>query len=163
MDFSAYASAPQHEKGAVHVSESSSTPDDNLSELTDWEAKGASRADILDLTRMGKKQELFRGFRLISMVAFLMVLMSSWESALIVSYYGLYAGGAAGMIWLFIASFLCILCVVASISEMASMAPTAGGQYHWTSEFAPKSVQQPLSYIVGMTVFSLGSNKSSEY
>lgn len=25
----------------------------------------------------------------------------------------------------------------------------AGGQYHWTSEFAPGSLQKPLSYIVG--------------
>jgi amino acid transporter len=28
-------------------------------------------------------------------------------------------------------------------------APTAGGQYHWVSEFAPKSCQRFLSYIVG--------------
>ena len=28
-------------------------------------------------------------------------------------------------------------------------APTAGGQYHWVSEFAPKSLQEGLSYLVG--------------
>jgi len=33
--------------------------------------------------------------------------------------------------------------------EMASMAPTAGGQYHWVSEFSPKSAQRLLSYIPG--------------
>lgn len=32
---------------------------------------------------------------------------------------------------------------------MASMAPISGGQYHWVSEFAPPSLQQFLSYIVG--------------
>lgn len=31
------------------------------------------------------------------------------------------------------------------------MAPTAGGQYHWVSEFAPKTLQKPLSYLVGWT------------
>ena len=31
------------------------------------------------------------------------------------------------------------------------MAPTAGGQYHWVSEFAPKILQKPLSYLVGWT------------
>ena len=31
----------------------------------------------------------------------------------------------------------------------AHRAPTAGGQYHWVSEFAPASVQKPLSYIIG--------------
>lgn len=35
------------------------------------------------------------------------------------------------------------------MAEMASMAPTAGGQYHWVSEFAPKSGQQFLSYVTG--------------
>lgn len=34
-------------------------------------------------------------------------------------------------------------------AEMASMAPTSGGQYHWVSEFAPPSLQKPLSYVVG--------------
>lgn len=28
-------------------------------------------------------------------------------------------------------------------------APTAGGQYHWVSEFAPPSLQKSLSYVVG--------------
>lgn len=29
------------------------------------------------------------------------------------------------------------------------MSPTAGGQYHWVSEFAPPSIQKFLSYMVG--------------
>ena len=35
------------------------------------------------------------------------------------------------------------------MAEMASMAPTTGGQYHWVSELAPRSAQRILSYIVG--------------
>ncbi|KAF2716652.1 amino acid transporter [Polychaeton citri CBS 116435] len=35
------------------------------------------------------------------------------------------------------------------MAEMASIAPTAGGQYHWVSEFAPETFQKPLSFIVG--------------
>lgn len=34
-------------------------------------------------------------------------------------------------------------------AEMASMAPIAGAQYHWVSEFAPESSQKFLSYITG--------------
>lgn len=34
------------------------------------------------------------------------------------------------------------------------MAPTAGGQYHWISEFSPRGAQKILSYLVGwLTVF----------
>ncbi|WPH04553.1 Hypothetical protein R9X50_00744500 [Acrodontium crateriforme] len=36
-----------------------------------------------------------------------------------------------------------------SLAEMASMAPTAGGQYHWASEFAPPSAQRFISYCTG--------------
>lgn len=39
--------------------------------------------------------------------------------------------------------------VVLSLAEMASMAPTSGGQYHWVSEFAPPAWQKGLSYFTG--------------
>ncbi|EHK96427.1 putative Choline transport protein [Glarea lozoyensis 74030] len=35
------------------------------------------------------------------------------------------------------------------MGELASMAPTAGGQYHWVSMLAPTSCQKFLSYLVG--------------
>lgn len=35
------------------------------------------------------------------------------------------------------------------MAEMASMAPTSAGQYHWVSEFAPPSAQKFLSYVSG--------------
>lgn len=39
--------------------------------------------------------------------------------------------------------------VIVSMAEMASIAPTAGGQYHWVSEFAHPKLQKPLSYVTG--------------
>lgn len=65
------------------------------------------------------------------------------------STFGLVNGGTAGLIYSYLATFVCFLAVIASMSEMASMAPTAGGQYHWVSEFAPKRHQQFLSYVTG--------------
>jgi hypothetical protein len=69
------------------------------------------------------------------------------------------------LIWGFIGVTLGFTLVYASIAEMASMyglsmscvvdsanrtrAPTAGGQYHWVSEFAPRRGQKFLSYITG--------------
>ncbi|KAM3519186.1 hypothetical protein NHJ13051_007679 [Beauveria bassiana] len=49
-------------------------------------------------------------------------------------------GGIPSMIW----SNVCM-------AEMSSMAPIAGAQYHWVSEFAPESCQQILSYLTGWT------------
>jgi len=65
------------------------------------------------------------------------------------SSYGLIDGGLGGLIWTYIGVVVMFTCVVASMADMASMAPTSGGQYHWVSEFAPKSMQKYLSYVVG--------------
>ena len=39
--------------------------------------------------------------------------------------------------------------VMLSFAEMASIAPTAGGQYHWVSEFSSRKHQRLLSYVTG--------------
>ncbi|KAE8842000.1 hypothetical protein HRS9139_01297 [Pyrenophora teres f. teres] len=112
-------------------------------------AFGGANHDASDMHRIGKKQELRRNFRLVSMIAFVVMLQSTWENTLLYTYSGLYNGGPAGVIWMMIITWLFVLALVASLAEMTSMAPTAGGQYHWVSEFAPASLQKPLSYIVG--------------
>jgi choline transport protein len=53
------------------------------------------------------------------------------------------------LFWGYIWSFVGFVFIVASLAEMASMAPTSGGQYHWVSEFAPRKYQRLLSYISG--------------
>ena len=50
---------------------------------------------------------------------------------------------------MFVISWFCVIPVILSMAEMASMAPTSGGQYHWVSEFSPPRIQAPLSYMVG--------------
>ena len=49
------------------------------------------------------------------------------------NYFGLYNGGRGGIVWCTIAVWLFMLCLLASMAEMASMAPTAGGQVSTTS------------------------------
>ncbi|KAK1144573.1 hypothetical protein N8T08_005446 [Aspergillus melleus] len=58
-------------------------------------------------------------------------------------------GGTAGFIWGFVIVAVGVTLLFASLAEMASMAPTSGGQYHWVSEFAPRRCQKFLSYITG--------------
>lgn len=62
---------------------------------------------------------------------------------------GLIAGGRAGLLWSPCWSYAGQFFIVFSIAEMTSMAPTAGGQYHWVSEFAPRNYQKILSYVSG--------------
>lgn len=77
--------------------------------------------------------------------------MCTWEAMLASSAIGLIDGGTGGLIWSYLATVLLMTCVIASMADMASMAPTSGGMYHWVSEFAPRSCQRYLSYMVGWT------------
>ncbi|PWY88030.1 amino acid transporter [Aspergillus sclerotioniger CBS 115572] len=106
-------------------------------------------ADQRDMQALGKEQVLRRNFRFISIVAFGCTLIASWEVVLTMMSSPLVDGGTAGFIWGFLVVSVGVLLLFASLAEMASMAPTAGGQYHWVSEFAPKSCQKFLSYITG--------------
>ncbi|KAF2751449.1 amino acid transporter [Sporormia fimetaria CBS 119925] len=123
--------------------------EDNVGVLYHDSLKGHTQNDQADMDRMGKVQELRRNYRPLSAIAFVVILQGTWEVLMTASYSGLVDGGPAGLIWSYIWTFAGFSMVVASLAEMASMAPTAGGQYHWVSEFAPPSIQSPLSYFVG--------------
>ncbi|KAJ5216980.1 hypothetical protein N7468_009988 [Penicillium chermesinum] len=106
-------------------------------------------ADQRDMSALGRVQVLRRNFRFISIVGFGCTLICTWEVILTLLSAGLSDGGTAGLIWGFVGVCLGFSLVYASVAEMASMAPTAGGQYHWVSEFAPRRGQKFLSYITG--------------
>lgn len=112
-------------------------------------AKGGNNADAADIYRMGKTQETKRNFRFVTIFGFTMVLMATWEGQLDSCTFALLNGGTAGAIWTYLGTYIGFLCSVISMAEMASMAPTTGGQYHWVSELAPPHMQKYLSYAVG--------------
>ncbi|KAL9105807.1 MAG: hypothetical protein Q9227_009063 [Pyrenula ochraceoflavens] len=58
-------------------------------------------------------------------------------------------GGPAGVIYGFLVVWVGTLSTFVTISELTSMAPTSGGQYHWVAMLAPQSCQRFLSYITG--------------
>ncbi|EXJ73243.1 uncharacterized protein A1O5_03003 [Cladophialophora psammophila CBS 110553] len=136
--------ADYKETGVVTSQVDLESPNANLSP----EKKGTAD-DQKDMFRMGKHQELRRNFRFVSIFGFSMILMASWETMLGTSIIGLINGGTAGMIWLYLVAWIGFLAVNTSMAEMGSMAPTSGGQYHWVSEFAPRTYQKFMSFIVG--------------
>ncbi|QIW95587.1 hypothetical protein AMS68_001105 [Peltaster fructicola] len=108
--------------------------------------------DKRDMKRLGKRQELKRRFRFFSIVGYVIVLGLTWEFTLVTTVFNLANGGTAGTIWLVLVVCFGMGTVCLSMAEMASMAPTSGGQYHWVSEFAPPHLQKQLSYAVGWLV-----------
>jgi choline transport protein len=114
--------------------------------------KAGTEEDRSNMHRMGKTQELRRNFSFIPTFGFSAVLMISWEAMLNATSYSIPNGGLPAMIWMYVVSLFGMGAAIVSMAEMASMAPTSGGQYHWVSEFAPKKLQKALSYIIGMFV-----------
>ncbi|KAL4976273.1 amino acid/polyamine transporter I [Aspergillus desertorum] len=118
--------------------------------------------DDTDMHRMGKVQELKRNLRPVAALSFASVLQATWEFVLISNTEGLENGGLAGMCWSMIWTFVGFGFIIASLSEMASMAPTSGGQYHWVSEFASPRYQKLLSYLTGwMSVLAWQAGSAS--
>ncbi|KAK3714683.1 hypothetical protein LTR37_007663 [Vermiconidia calcicola] len=112
----------------------SSVAEDALEVTPGREAeKRGTGYDQRDMVRMGKRQET----------------RATWEAQLSASFFVLLNGGTGGAVWIYVGTFVGFLAAIASMAEMASMAPTTGGQYHWVSELAPRSAQRILSYIVG--------------
>ncbi|KAA8650323.1 hypothetical protein EYZ11_008184 [Aspergillus tanneri] len=105
--------------------------------------------DHNDMSRMGKAQEFKRNFRPLAALSFASVLQATWEFLLISNTEGLENGGLAGLLWTYVWTLVGFGLIIVSLSEMASMAPTSGGQYHWVSEFASERYQKFLSYMTG--------------
>ncbi|KAH8897960.1 amino acid transporter [Thozetella sp. PMI_491] len=112
-------------------------------------AKRGTANDRDDMRRLGKQQLFKRNYNFVSTLGFALILMGTWEAILSTIAFALSNGGPSGLIYTMIASFIGFTLIVVSMAEMASIAPTAGGQYHWVSEFAPKRYQKLLSYTIG--------------
>lgn len=112
-----------------------------------------------------------RNLRPVAALSFASVLQATWEFILMSvfsvavqnshltdsssNYEGLYNGGLPGLFYSYVWTFVGFGFIIASISEMASMAPTSGGQYHWVSEWSSPRYQKFLSYITGESLLVL--------
>ncbi|KAJ5634217.1 choline transport protein [Penicillium herquei] len=116
---------------------------------------GLSR-DAADLARVGKKDVLKRRFGLTSIIGFTCSLMLTWEAIMMNLGVGLENGGPAGLVYGYIGVWIGFISVSIVMGELASMMPTAGGQYHWTSILAPPSAKRFVSYITA-AIYLAGS------
>ncbi|TKA68828.1 hypothetical protein B0A55_08729, partial [Friedmanniomyces simplex] len=123
--------------------------DNGFADQPQYGEKYDASHDKRDMYRLGRKQELKRRFKYFSIAGYVVVLGNTWEFSVVTSTFGLANGGTAGTIWTSIIVCIGMFLGVLSLAEIASMAPTSGGQYHWVSEIAPRRVQKPLSYAVG--------------
>ncbi|KAH7258036.1 amino acid/polyamine transporter I [Fusarium tricinctum] len=102
------------------------------------------------LARLGKQQVLKRNFGFMSILGFSCTILITWEAVTVLFAQGLNNGGTAGVIYSFLIVWVGNFSTFSTMCELASMAPTSGGQYHWVAMMAPRSCAKFLSYLTGM-------------
>lgn len=106
-------------------------------------------ADDAVLARLGKKQVLKRRFDFWSLFGFAVCELITWETVLALFSQGFTNGGPSGVLYGFVIAWSSTLSVYTVISELASMAPIAAGQYYWVYMLSPERYRIFASYIIG--------------
>ncbi|KAJ5134999.1 uncharacterized protein N7515_004277 [Penicillium bovifimosum] len=106
-------------------------------------------SDEDQLATLGHVQELRREFSLWSVVCLQISLMATWEALSSVVATALTSGGAPCLFYNYILAFVGTMFVVFSLGEIASIYPTAGGQYHWVHCLTPASYRGTASWFTG--------------
>lgn len=135
-----------------HLTASGRNSDDReltLEEILNKPEPTKEDRDKVDLMRLGKIPILKREFGFMSILGFSSSIMVTWESMLGLYDLGYINGGPAGIIFGFLFVWAGVTSVYTCLAELASMAPTSGGQYFWVSMMAPTVCQKSLSYICG--------------
>lgn len=118
--------------------------------MTDFvDSSSLHSTDSATLALLGKKQVLKRRFGFVSLIGFAVCELITWETVLALFSQSLDNGGPAGAVFGFIIAWASTLSVYIVISELASMAPIAGGQYYWVYMLAPPRWKTVSSYIIG--------------
>ncbi|TWU77414.1 hypothetical protein ED733_006447 [Metarhizium rileyi] len=101
------------------------------------------------LAQLGHQQELQRRFSLQALVSLCVCLMATWEATSTVIATALVSGGSPCLFYNYILSFMFSICVAASLGEIASIYPTAGGQYHWVAALCPGPRKMAAAFFTG--------------
>ncbi|EQL03101.1 choline transport protein [Ophiocordyceps sinensis CO18] len=105
--------------------------------------------DEARLGHPGHRQELRRTYSLPALGALCVCLMATWEALSSVITAALVSGGPPCLFYSYVASFLCTICIATSLAEIASIYPTAGGQYYWVAALSPARAKLAASYFTG--------------
>uniref|UniRef100_A0A093Y413 Choline transport protein n=1 Tax=Talaromyces marneffei PM1 TaxID=1077442 RepID=A0A093Y413_TALMA len=105
--------------------------------------------DEAQLARLGKREVLKRTFGSMAVLGFSTSILITWEAELTTFLQPLQNGGPAGAVYGFLIVWVGLIATFITVSEMVSMAPTTGGQYHWCSMLAGRSVSKFSSYVTG--------------
>ncbi|VUC23388.1 unnamed protein product [Clonostachys rosea] len=109
--------------------------------------------DVAGLAAIGKAPVFTRKFNFWTAVAMTVCINATWEGISSTLLQGLALGGSVGLLYGYLLTSAGMTCVCAVVSEMASVWPSSGAQYHWTAELSPQKWRPILSWISGLLTF----------
>lgn len=89
--------------------------------------------DEARLAALGQDQAMGRHFNVWSLIFLAFCTSVTWEALTSVMAQALQSGGSSSLVWGFVAAAIGALAIALTLSEFASMVPTAGGQYHYVA------------------------------
>ncbi|CAH0041633.1 unnamed protein product [Clonostachys rhizophaga] len=105
--------------------------------------------DVLSPNRDDEPNLKKRNFARSSMLALCVSLMATWEALTSVMAAGLVSGGPVSLVYGMIVAVIGSTCSAMSLSELASVQPTAGGQYHFVAHLSPRSIRKGVGWLGG--------------
>lgn len=128
---------------------------DNTTDLELLASRRDGQVQSLHLEGLVLRNENARNMSGLETISAGWIICNSWAGLAATVALAIAQGGPATLIYGPIIIFVLVGACAASLAELASVYPTAGGQYHWVSILAPKKWSRGLSYCCGAAnVFS---------
>ncbi|KAI4698019.1 uncharacterized protein J4E84_001153 [Alternaria hordeiaustralica] len=97
----------------------------------------------------GSDQKLEQNFNVFSLISTATSLIATWEALGSTMATGLISGGPVSLVYGYLLAIIGTLATALSLSELASMYPSAGGQYYFVVQLAPKKFRAAWGYASG--------------
>ncbi|KAJ5661147.1 Amino acid/polyamine transporter I [Penicillium longicatenatum] len=120
-----------------------------MSGIDDFKVEAVQTSHELRRAALGHEQSMKRRFNVWSLIFLAFCTSVTWEVICATMTQSLLTGGSSSMVWGFAASAIGALAIALSLSEYASILPTAGGQYHYVAALSPPKYARALSWLAG--------------
>ncbi|BCS25253.1 uncharacterized protein APUU_41697S [Aspergillus puulaauensis] len=120
----------------------------DIKNVEEWLEDG-SPAEQSRIEGVTLRSEGSRRLKPLQTIAASWIICDSWAGVAATVALAIVQGGPVTLTYGLIAMFILVGACALTLGELASVYPTAGGQYHWTSILAPKPVRRVLSYACG--------------
>ncbi|KIV90057.1 hypothetical protein PV10_07402 [Exophiala mesophila] len=108
--------------------------------------------EVPSLAALGlEESHVKRNFNMLSILALGFNICASWVGIAASIAFAIAAGGTVSLLYGLLVVVFFNMCIALSLAELASVYPTAGGQYHFVSILSPKAYARAFSYTCGFT------------